>query len=67
MERGLARITQRVPVAAAFERHAHQAMHRRSDFPHCFQFVVNHFAVGLGRLKQIAIKPAKVAIDVFSL
>ena len=67
MKRGLARIAQHMLSFAVGEGHADQAMDGRADLADRLQLVLDDLRVGIERLKQIAVEPAKIAVDGFPL
>ena len=65
MKRSLTRIAKNLPVLAALERHADEAMHRRSDLAYHFEFLIDDIRRHAVALKQVAIEAPEVALDFF--
>src|SRR5882757_2366812 len=66
MESRLTRITQHMAVLASVERHADETIDRRADVTHGIQLLVNDFCRHIPPLKQIAVQPAEIAVDIFA-
>ena len=67
MEGRLSRIAQGMLLLASLKRHADKPVHGCADPADRVDFLVNDLRVGIERLKQIAVEPAKIAFDLFQL
>src|SRR5258705_6791629 len=67
MEGRLTWVAQHVAVLAAIERHADETMDRRADIPHRIHLLVDDICRHVPALKQIALQPPEIAVDIFLL
>ncbi len=67
MKGGLTRISQHMLLVAMGQRHTDQPMHGRADRADGVQFLLDDFRIGVQRLEEIAVEPAKIAVDLFTL
>ena len=63
MEGCLVRIEQRRCLVLAFEGNARLALDRHADFLRRLELAVDDGWIGAGRVKEVPIKPAKIAVD----
>src|SRR5882757_3613890 len=66
MESRLTWITQHMAVLASVERHADETIDRRANVTHGIHLLVNDFCRHILPLKQIAVQPAEIAVDIFA-